>query len=836
MLTYLDSLMIENPAYFQSLSARQLTAVNFSNRNDFNNLGNITNAGNITNDSGNIFTVGLSTQRLSADVGNFASLSSVNARFTSLTAASAVFPRLSALDAVITNLTAVNVKFEDSEFGEVVNNQIYVSMTGNDGNSGRNIFDAFRTIKRACEFAHNQYYQSTSTTLSGRPDISKKFTIFVGTGDYEEENPIYVPPNTSIIGDNLRRTSVIPKYKMYDLFWCNTSVYIWGFTFRGHCEPCACTAFPNLEVPTLTAIALKNLITPKWSNGTITEWRYPYVTTSPYIQGSSSICRMLTAGRFTNAPLSAQSFVGAPTTPTWNASAVSFHLDRLFDDITLIMLSGENAAPARTNTGSNLAINTTWNNLLTANTNFIALETEAFIRAAYRPISQGGLALSTLDYGDGTKCRRDVQYILSAIRADMVNGNNEQSRFNANFYWTQNTEKVTGDGEQVPATVTGLEFAKKLLKDITFTPAVSAPPIFAGAGMRVDGTKAEGFLRSFVLDSYTQFNEGGLGIHILKNGYAQLVSIFTINCTVGLLAESGGQMSVNNSNCSFGLSGIVANGKSLTPVLTGWLLNNVVEETQPDQLFLERVDGTLIVPNSKYRTEGNVIGVDTRKLTTSPYNGMVFTLGNDPTLWAIRDQPLELKAPADAPGAGPGRVNPQTWYTGAARQGGGTRGRVFQLATTTFIFPIGRNQVKRALDGTVLDGLDGGVITDLNSYLGLGAYWNPPNNENAGVNPSQIYVQFYLRSTVTTSSHTMEYIGSGILLEQSVPGLGGRANSANEAVSINGGGTYYTSTDQVGNFRVGPGFTIVQETGLIEGDTFKRAMLALMTPLILALE
>jgi hypothetical protein len=507
---------------------------------------------------------------------------------------------------------------------------------------------------------------------------------------------------------------------------------------------------------------------------------------------------MLTAGRFQTA----NPQVAPAVTTNWsigdNSTAV-IHIENLFDDITFTMMNGLSSAGRRT-TNSNSTVNANWNTHINANTEFIKQETERFIRTAYRNLSAGGKnEVSDLVY-DSAKCARDVGYILSAVQADMLGGHNDHSRYNANFYWQQNTPKVTGEGEQIPATVTGLEFAKRLVISLTKYPTLTVPAIGTGAGMRVDGTKAEGFLRSFVLDSFTQFNEGGLGIHILKNGYAQLVSIFTICCTTGLLAESGGQMSVNNSNCSFGLTGIAAVGKSATPVLTAVLENNILDEAQPDQLYLERVDGTIQVPDSKYTNEGNQIGVDTKKLVTCPYNGMVFQIGNDPTLYSIRDQPLELKTVTAAMQA----RGISTASTPSNRK--------FQLATTTFFFGPPRDN-----NGNPIIGSDNQPITNASYEKGA-------------------LLRFFLRSTVTTSSHTMEYIGSGILLEQSVPGLGGRALVQNEAVSVAGGGAYYTSTDQVGNFRVGPGFTIVQETGLIEGDTFKRAMLALMTPLVLALE
>jgi len=80
-----------------------------------------------------------------------------------------------------------------------------------------------------------------------------------------------------------------------------------------------------------------------------------------------------------------------------------------------------------------------------------------------------------------------------------------------------------------------------------------------GTGMKIDGSRASG-LKSMVSDSFTQINGGGKGIHLLNEGYAQLVSIFTVSCDVGILAESGGQCSLTNSNCAFGNFGLKATG------------------------------------------------------------------------------------------------------------------------------------------------------------------------------------------------------------------------------------------------------------------------------------
>jgi hypothetical protein len=82
-----------------------------------------------------------------------------------------------------------------------------------------------------------------------------------------------------------------------------------------------------------------------------------------------------------------------------------------------------------------------------------------------------------------------------------------------------------------------------------------------GTGMRVDGNHAKG-TKSMVVDAFTQYNQGGIGIHHLNGGNSQLVSVFTICCDVGFLCESGGFCSITNSNSSFGNYALKSDGVS----------------------------------------------------------------------------------------------------------------------------------------------------------------------------------------------------------------------------------------------------------------------------------
>jgi hypothetical protein len=90
-------------------------------------------------------------------------------------------------------------------------------------------------------------------------------------------------------------------------------------------------------------------------------------------------------------------------------------------------------------------------------------------------------------------------------------------------------------------------------------------------GMRIDGNHSIGPIKSMVLDSYTQYNQGGIGVSITNEGYAQLVSLFTICPDTAVFCATGGACDLTNSNASFGNYGLVADGvgtRKYTGILT----------------------------------------------------------------------------------------------------------------------------------------------------------------------------------------------------------------------------------------------------------------------------
>ena len=383
-------------------------------------------------------------------------------------------------------------------------------------------------------------------------------------------------------------------------------------------------------------------------------------------------------------------------------------------------------------------------------------------------ISYLGKAYPAFVY-DKDRCERDAGYVVDATVYDVTNGTNVSAINVGNSYYNGAMSLIAGQEIQ---TVAAINYARYLAGQIVQN--VVAKNIGAGCGIRVDGELAFGFLRSFVTDSFTQFNQGGKGIHIINCGYAQLVSTFTICTTEGILCETGGQCSISTSNCSFGLSGLVADGLSKFPVLTGYQYENT--PLGENYIYLKDVTPRpLSAFVAALQANVPISGIPVE----APYNGLLILAENDP-------------ASNFDPDVNP---NAETKYHGIK-------------------------------DVIALDEPFSYRITlETNITAPLTASVTEPR-----------YVELYLRSLIASSSHAFEYIGTGTQLELAVPSLGGLTINANEAVYSNNGIVYWSSTNERGDFKVGGGFTIKQEKGTVEGVDFNKSILALVTPLILSLE
>lgn len=375
-------------------------------------------------------------------------------------------------------------------------------------------------------------------------------------------------------------------------------------------------------------------------------------------------------------------------------------------------------------------------------------------------------------------------------------------------------------------------------------------------GMKINGDHASAStigndLKSMVCDSFTQYNENGIGVSITNNGYAQLVSIFTINSNIGIYCDTGGSCDLTNSNSSFGNYGLYAVGIGSTE-FTGIVgtypptRGQTGVDANSDVVTFENVgnsrrpyDGQSLFFKINLDNYPDAIGssiiqnpmVDIQEIVVTN-GGSGFSAAFPPTV-IIRDTSDNTQQPK----------GPQ----GIIAELSPTIDEVTGAITAIDIVNSGRNYLSTQnlevfIDGGDVVGASATAITRPIYY-----YVDSATENSAGITtvtftefiPYELFggeeVSFRRISRILTSSHSFEYIGTGTSINTSTPFNGGVPIKANEIVALDGAQIPFTSTDQKGNFDIGEGFQINQPTATIRGRDFSKAIQAEITPLILAL-
>jgi hypothetical protein len=428
-------------------------------------------------------------------------------------------------------------------------------------------------------------------------------------------------------------------------------------------------------------------------------------------------------------------------------------------------------------------------------------------------------------------------------------------------------------------------------------------------GLKIDGSKCIGPLKSMVLDSYTQYNQGGIGCSITNEGYAQLVSMFTICNDIAVYCGSGSACDLTNSNSSFGNYALVSDGvgpKKYSGIITSASAEN------SDTFVLDLNVPTLSVSSATYDNVSGILTVT----TSSNHNlnvgmgvtiaGLAFTCSSGPGI---------VTYPSGNKGyifevASVGAANSFSTYVGSSTlphtyvSGGTVKinvSRPFDGQVVYFqnlYYTVGGITVSSGGTGytgnaevtigspstpwgipasAVAEVRNGSVISVEMVSSGRGYDSTPPSVSfsmpSSGINsatgtanliPTYYSIQsstpvssgictitltdnvpfavgvgttvpFFKQSRILASGHSLEYIGSGTNINASLPSQGGVPIQENETDSRNGGLVIYTSTDHSGNFRIGDGVVINQQTGTISGTFYSKSLFSAMTPFILAL-
>ena len=402
---------------------------------------------------------------------------------------------------------------------------------------------------------------------------------------------------------------------------------------------------------------------------------------------------------------------------------------------------------------------------------------------------------------------RNTQIIPTNIGQDLFYVDNGDLLQNMSFIGAANTAAMIAFN---PASNTGIITQSPYIRNCTnFVPD--------SIGMKIDGRHAEG-TKSMVCDSYTQYNQGGIGVSITNDGYAQLVSIFTICCDRAISCYSGGSCDLNNSNASFGNVGLIASGIG-TVRYTGILTTAAIAE---DNVIVVSGLGSERPFTGQALYIGELFNTVKRINVTSA--GAGYTSANPPRVTVGSPSgPNGITAEAVAVVSGFGSVTaidlvstgnqyrtPPVVTIAAPNVGFATATAVAEIEPAYFTI----NSATTPTAGVSTITLD----QNLPSNIGVGST-----------------VPFAKQSLILASSYTFEYIGSGTTIATAFPSAGGVSIPENMVISEEGGIVVYTSTDEKGNFRIGDGFTINQQTGTITGDAFNKSIQATLTPLIIAL-
>jgi hypothetical protein len=140
------------------------------------------------------------------------------------------------------------------------------------------------------------------------------------------------------------------------------------------------------------------------------------------------------------------------------------------------------------------------------------------------------------------------------------NGTTKVATVDAN--WSTQPDNTSVYSLGIPLRTSPASSSSRYTTYITGSPYIynSSSITTTGTGIKIDGDLVTGN-KSMISAQFTQVNSGGTGVHILNDGYAQLVSIYGIFCDTAFLAESGGSASMGNCTVNFGNKGLVANGK-----------------------------------------------------------------------------------------------------------------------------------------------------------------------------------------------------------------------------------------------------------------------------------
>ncbi len=678
-----------------------------------------------------------------------------------------------------------------------VGKTLFVTENGNDDNTGLDDNNAKATIKSAVALA------------------SPGDTIKVYPGNYTEDNPINLPDNVSVEGTELRRCVVTPQNGGQDLFYVSQGCHLTDLSFVGAAatnNSAAVSFRPLAGVSTDRFFDAARLI--RENIEFIADETIGYLESTDYQNPAISVdnasfrtninhamrstCHDITRGGNSKSIGAGQSyFTGDSLTSGIGAT----HIAALEYSVGIARSCINNIGFSKTS-GGNYQTNYT-------QVKDLSIQSDG---ASY-DIGNCANVLSAVTVCVG---------IVTGIIQNGINGVAAATGFTTNFpgnSGTINSGILTASLS--PLQGTGIITKGPYIRNCTnFIPD--------SIGARIDGFNADegdqinriGVQGSFNVDSYTQYNQGGIGVSVSNGAYCQLVSLFTICNDIAVSASGGGQLDLTNSNSSFGTQGLIASGRS--------------DETSKG---IDRYTGIVTSTAAVSQSQIVVSGVGSNR----PYDGQAIFF----------DRKYNVVRKIDITNGGSGYTSAPT-VTVAAPTGPGVAVRATASATVengvvTAVRILSNGSQYEVVPAVTFSGGGGAdaaatavldpiyyeVSSSTEPSAGISTLTLVQNlNNEVGVGSTAFFAR---QSLQIVSSHSFQYIGAGNTIELAYPSQGGVVIQDNEVIETDGARIVYTSTDQSGNFRIGDGVEINQSTGTISGSIYVKSLFTQVTPFILAL-
>ncbi len=725
--------------------------------------------------------------------------------------------------------------------GTTVTNILYVTTDGSDTNTGEKLGDAKRTIRGAIEAA------TTGTVIK------------VSAGSYIEDNPIKIPEQVSIVGDSLREVSVTPQ-NQGDLFYVSNGNYIAEMSFVGAANSGAIFAFNPEEIgyfnqspyvqnctnfiPNSIGLKIdgKNAIGPTKSMVLDSYTQYNQggigvsITNEGYAQlvslfticdeiavfcGSGAACDLTNSNssfgdyglvadgvgpvKYTgivtsSAAENSDTFVLDLNVPTLNV------VDASYDNTTGLLTAYTDSAHKFSvgmgislsglgftcSSGPGIVTYPSGNYGYVFETKTVApgryVDSYNLIQANRQEIIDGSYNQITTQFPSFVnpspdKCKRDIGYIVDAVSLDVRDFTSKNSIEATKAYFGENGLPLNNGlaGEELE-TIVGFTSARQLMKlAITNNLAIKDLSIVADPLTGINTSPAscadvQSFIDNLVGIITTRIGVGNInGVNALPQ-VSMASTVFTCNVGVSTLPhtyESGGTAKIN---------------------------------------VIRPFDGQVVYFQELFYTVGKILVID----GGSGYSNSPEVIISDPqTDFGVLAQAVaEIKdgkvVAIDMVSTGRGYTYAPTVTLTGPEVG----------INTAIAVPVMVPTYYSILSSTPISaGICTITINDNVPYeVGIGTQ-----------------VPFFKQSRVLATGHSLEYIGSGTEIATALPTTGGVPIQENETDVRNGGLVVFTSTDQSGNFRIGDGVVINQQTGTISGTFYSKSLFSTLTPFILAL-